>query len=163
MSVRKQFELLESVVIQEMPDAFSGFRENDRVDRPTSPSCRRRSSHELRRRVDATMGVSPGPERERTNWFPPCVGVTRKPVNSSVCPLCAKKSIQRLLHAPRAGTATHAWRTSSNAICCVVEGEGETRVGNDRISWRQRDIFTLPQGNWISHSNDQDSATFRCF
>lgn len=57
-----------------------------------------------------------------------------------------------------AGAVTRACRTSSNAICCVVEGEGETHIGNKRISWRQRDIFTLPQGNWIVHKTAATTA-----
>jgi gentisate 1,2-dioxygenase len=43
-----------------------------------------------------------------------------------------------------------------------VEGEGETHIGNKRISWRQRDIFTLPQGNWIVHNSGYYSSAFRC-
>ena len=64
---------------------------------------------------------------------------------------CAMTFLDSHLVQVDAGVVTRAWRTSSNAICCVVEGEGETRVGNKSISWRQRDIFTLPQGNWIVH------------
>lgn len=58
-------------------------------------------------------------------------------------------------------TVTRASRSSSNAICCVVEGAGETRVGNATIAWREKDIFTLPQGNWITHRTG--SATARLF
>lgn len=48
---------------------------------------------------------------------------------------------------------TRPFRTSSNAICCAVEGSGETQVGDKTILWRERDIFTLPQGNWNEHKN----------
>jgi gentisate 1,2-dioxygenase len=54
-------------------------------------------------------------------------------------------------------TATSASRSSS-AICCVVEGTGETRVGNETIVWRKKDIFTLPQGNWIKHRTGAGTA-----
>jgi gentisate 1,2-dioxygenase len=50
-------------------------------------------------------------------------------------------------------TTSRPFRTSSNAICCAVEGSGETRVGDETIAWHERDIFTLPQGNWIEHKN----------
>ena len=33
----------------------------------------------------------------------------------------------------------------------MVEGSGESQVGNQTIQWRKRDIFTLPQGNRIVH------------
>lgn len=55
-------------------------------------------------------------------------------------------------------TTTRASRSSSNAICCVVEGTGETRVGNKTIAWREKDIFTLPRGNWITHQTGAGTA-----
>jgi gentisate 1,2-dioxygenase len=51
------------------------------------------------------------------------------------------------------GTTTIPFRTSANSVCCVVEGAGESRVGNDTIRWKARDIFTLPQGNRIAHAS----------
>jgi len=50
-----------------------------------------------------------------------------------------------------AGQTTIPFRTNANAVCCVVEGSGESQVGNDTIHWRRRDIFTLPHGNRIVH------------
>jgi gentisate 1,2-dioxygenase len=49
------------------------------------------------------------------------------------------------------GAATIAFRSSSNAICVVAEGNGESRIGEETFLWGPRDIFTLPQGNWIAH------------
>jgi gentisate 1,2-dioxygenase len=49
------------------------------------------------------------------------------------------------------GATTLPFRTSANSVCCVVEGAGESRVGDQTIRWRKRDIFTLPQGNRIVH------------
>jgi gentisate 1,2-dioxygenase len=46
---------------------------------------------------------------------------------------------------------TRPFRSNSNAVACVVEGSGESRIGSETIRWRPRDIFTLPQGNWITH------------
>ena len=50
-----------------------------------------------------------------------------------------------------AGQTTIPFRTNANAVCCVVEGSGESQIGNDTIHWRKRDIFTLPHGNRIVH------------
>ena len=50
-----------------------------------------------------------------------------------------------------AGATTLPFRTTANSVCCVVEGSGESQVGNETIRWRKRDIFTLPQGNRIVH------------
>jgi gentisate 1,2-dioxygenase len=40
----------------------------------------------------------------------------------------------------------------------VVEGRGESQVGNNTIRWNKRDIFTLPQGNRIVHRSVDGSA-----
>ena len=49
------------------------------------------------------------------------------------------------------GAGTLPFRTTANSVCCVVEGSGESQVGNETIRWNKRDIFTLPQGNRIVH------------
>ena len=49
------------------------------------------------------------------------------------------------------GMTTLPFRTNASSVCCVVEGEGESEVGDKTVRWRKRDIFTLPQGNRIVH------------
>lgn len=49
--------------------------------------------------------------------------------------------------------ATIPFRSTSNAICVVVEGAGETRIGEQTFAWGRKDIFTLPQGHWIVHKS----------
>jgi gentisate 1,2-dioxygenase len=56
------------------------------------------------------------------------------------------------------GCQTLPARTSANLVCTVVEGHGETRVGEQTISWGPRDTFTLPQHNWVSHRCGEGSA-----
>ena len=56
------------------------------------------------------------------------------------------------------GAETTAYRTNSNAACVVVEGEGQSRVGDDTITWGPKDIFILPHGQWISHRASSDKA-----
>jgi gentisate 1,2-dioxygenase len=51
------------------------------------------------------------------------------------------------------GATTLPFRTTANSVCCVVEGSGESEVGNDTVRWKKRDIFTLPQGNRIVHKS----------
>jgi gentisate 1,2-dioxygenase len=57
-----------------------------------------------------------------------------------------------------AGQTTLPFRTNASSVCCVIEGSGESQVGNDTIRWRKRDIFTLPQGNRIIHKSVGASA-----
>jgi gentisate 1,2-dioxygenase len=56
------------------------------------------------------------------------------------------------------GTTTLPFRTNANSVCCVVEGAGESQVGNETIRWKKRDIFTLPQGNRIVHRSTGGAA-----
>ena len=53
---------------------------------------------------------------------------------------------------------TLPFRTTANSVCCVVEGSGESQVGDDTIRWSKRDIFTLPQGNRIVHKSSGGTA-----
>jgi gentisate 1,2-dioxygenase len=59
-----------------------------------------------------------------------------------------------------AGSQTIGYRTTSNAVCVVVEGSGKSEVGGDTLTWRQKDIFNLPHGNWITHQADEPSTLF---
>ena len=53
---------------------------------------------------------------------------------------------------------TLPYRTTSEAICVVADGEGESQIGDEKIKWQRNDIFTLPSWNWISHNSKTDSA-----
>jgi gentisate 1,2-dioxygenase len=53
---------------------------------------------------------------------------------------------------------TLPFRTTANSVCCVVEGAGESQVGNTTIRWKKHDIFTLPQGNRIVHQSTGGTA-----
>jgi gentisate 1,2-dioxygenase len=58
-----------------------------------------------------------------------------------------------------AGKSTRRYRTTSNAVCLVVEGAGESTIGDTTVAWEKNDIFTLPHWNWISHTARTGSAT----
>lgn len=60
-----------------------------------------------------------------------------------------------------AGAWTRAWRSTSNAVVVVARGSGRSRVGEEEIEWRERDVFTLPHWHWVSHcAHDPDSQLF---
>lgn len=42
-------------------------------------------------------------------------------------------------------------RSTANAVCLIVDGEGETWVGDQHFEWSRYDILTFPQKNWIRH------------
>ncbi len=55
---------------------------------------------------------------------------------------------------------TVALRTSSHAVVAVMEGTGTSRVGDTTLAWSPRDVFSLPDGNWITHRADAGVARF---
>lgn len=57
------------------------------------------------------------------------------------------------------GEATTASRSSANAVCLVLDGEGETEIDGEMLSWRRNDLFTLPHWSWVSHRPAGDGAT----
>jgi gentisate 1,2-dioxygenase len=71
---------------------------------------------------------------------------------------CAMSFIDSHLLQLDSGVSTLPVRSSSNAICCAVEGAGESRVGDKVLNGRQRDIFTVPQDNWVCHKSISGSA-----
>jgi gentisate 1,2-dioxygenase len=54
---------------------------------------------------------------------------------------------------------TTRFRTTSNAVAVVIEGEGESQIGGTHLDWRQHDVFTIPRWNWIQHTARHGSAT----
>jgi len=56
------------------------------------------------------------------------------------------------------GCPTVPIKSNANAVCCVVSGEGESRIGSKSVQWKPNDIFTLPQHNSITHQAMSDTA-----
>ena len=57
-----------------------------------------------------------------------------------------------------AKAVTRPIRSTANAVCVVVEGEGTSSIGGETFSWRAKDVFTMPQGNWICHRSGAERA-----
>jgi len=47
------------------------------------------------------------------------------------------------------GFATAPYRSTDGTVYSVVEGEGETVVGDTRLAWKPRDVFVVP--SWQQH------------
>jgi gentisate 1,2-dioxygenase len=58
---------------------------------------------------------------------------------------------------------TRAMRSSSNAVVTVVEGQGESRIGDTTVVWNPGDVFSVPQGNWATHRSYKESARLFIF
>lgn len=49
------------------------------------------------------------------------------------------------------GAETTPYRSTSNAVCLVVEGEGVSSVGGVTHHWQPHDVFSIPHWNWTTH------------
>ena len=61
-----------------------------------------------------------------------------------------------------ASAETIAFRSTANAVCMIVEGEGKSCVGEESLAWSPRDVFSLPRGNWITHKANSKARLFVC-
>lgn len=59
-----------------------------------------------------------------------------------------------------AGQSTLPVRSNANLVCTVVEGHGESRIGEQTIAWGPRDTFTIPQHNWAAHRGLTEARLF---
>lgn len=59
---------------------------------------------------------------------------------------------------PPAGWFGADRRTTSGGLAVVVEGNGESRIGDRTIAWGPRDIFTLPEWTWVAHKAEAQGA-----
>ncbi len=53
----------------------------------------------------------------------------------------------------RPGETTRAERRTGSGVFDVIEGRGETRIGDAQITWEQGDCFAAPPWQWIEHEN----------
>jgi gentisate 1,2-dioxygenase len=53
----------------------------------------------------------------------------------------------------RPGESTTFQRRTASAVFHVIEGRGETRVGDTAIGWEQGDTFVVPPWHWFGHRN----------
>lgn len=56
------------------------------------------------------------------------------------------------------GRTTRALRSSESALVVVIDGEGSSRIGDVVHEWQARDIFTLPEWNWMEHTASSGRA-----
>lgn len=72
----------------------------------------------------------------------------------------ALPSLDCYLMACARGRATRRYRSTANAVCVVVQGQGRSVVGDTTIAWKPHDVFSLPHWNWISHTASEDAIIF---
>src|SRR5947207_13163750 len=55
------------------------------------------------------------------------------------------------LYLKRIDEPTRAVRTTWNAVCLVVCGEGRSTVGEKNFAWAGHDVLTIPNWTWAEH------------
>jgi len=58
------------------------------------------------------------------------------------------------------GFATRPYRSTDGTVFVVVEGRGESRVGDQVFQWRPHDIFVAPSWAWVSHQAEDEAVLF---
>lgn len=58
------------------------------------------------------------------------------------------------------GFASTPYRSSDSTVFVVVEGSGESRIGESRFAWKPRDIFVAPSWAWQEHRTHSDAVLF---
>lgn len=53
---------------------------------------------------------------------------------------------------------TRARRSTASTVCFVVNGRGQSTIGQERFSWSENDVFTVPNWQWASHKAEGGSA-----
>jgi gentisate 1,2-dioxygenase len=59
-----------------------------------------------------------------------------------------------------AGQTTTGFRTSCHSVCTIVEGRGTSTSGDATIAWGPKDVFTLPAGQWVTHTASERTHIF---
>jgi gentisate 1,2-dioxygenase len=59
-----------------------------------------------------------------------------------------------------AGFKSSPYRSTDACICVVVEGEGETQIGDTVLTWKPKDIFVVPAWALHSHKADKKAILF---
>lgn len=88
---------------------------------------------------------------------PAAMGVVLRYVNpaTGASPLATMGAEAQWL---RPGERTRTERRASSAVYHVIEGEGESRLGDVTVDWAPGDTFVAPAWHWVEHRNA--SASF---
>ena len=95
----------------------------------------------------ALAAAPPSPDGSRTiRYTNPLTGAQAQPLLDCTMMAVAKDR------------PTTPRRSNASTACVVVAGEGQSQIGDQTISWREKDFFTIPQGNVAIHDATSDEA-----
>jgi gentisate 1,2-dioxygenase len=130
--------LLEPMFFQEHP------QKHEKIERLVQTSPFRFTREDIARRLDAAKADGEG-------FHGPCATLEAP----SMPPMGL--TMERLA----SGTKTRRYRTTANTIFHIMEGTGETRVGDEHYSWQRGDTIVAPAWCAISHRATSDAQLFK--
>jgi gentisate 1,2-dioxygenase len=129
--------LLESMFFEEHPQKYQ------KVERVAQASPYRFKREDIARRLDAAVADPEG------------VHGLRVRLEAQTMP-----SMSLVMERLASGTRTKRHRTTANTIFHVVEGSGESTVGDQRFVWSRGDTFVAPGWYPIGHHATSDAQLF---
>lgn len=89
----------------------------------------------------------------------PCHGYKLRYINPATggSPMPTIGAFMQLLSA---GFVTEPYHSTDSTVFVVVEGEGESWIGDKRIRWKPRDVFVAPSWYEQRHGADSDAVLF---
>jgi gentisate 1,2-dioxygenase len=58
------------------------------------------------------------------------------------------------------GFSGSPYRSTDATIFCIVEGRGQSRIGDQTFSWEPHDVFVVPSWMPVSHAVSDESVLF---
>jgi len=89
----------------------------------------------------------------------PCHGI-KMPYSNPVTGAHAMNTIGTFIQLLPAGFHGQPYRATDSTLYCVVEGNGETRVGDQTFRWGPSDIFVAPSWFPVSHNVESEAVLF---
>ncbi len=59
-----------------------------------------------------------------------------------------------------AGFRGGSYRSTDATVCCVAEGRGRSRIGDQVFGWGPHDIFVVPSWRSVAHEAEEESVLF---
>ena len=89
----------------------------------------------------------------------PCHGHKLRYVNPATGDI-AMPTIAACIQLLPAGFATRPYRSTDATVFVAVEGEGQTRIGDQLFEWQAHDIFVVPSWAPVSHQAAREAVLF---
>ena len=129
--------LLEPMFFEEHPQTYQ------KVERVAQTSPYRFKREDIARRLDAAEADPEGFHGPRVTLEAPTM-----------------PSMSLVMERLASGARTRRYRTTANTIFHVVEGAGESTVGDQRFVWSRGDTFVAPGWHPIGHRATSDAQLF---